>query len=137
MGCVHDTTRRADTRTDQAPTKRVCLAFELRLHYTHAMGIFMGDVVLSDVAVGLLDRLKPTLRDELAVIQQRISDTINMTGRAARLRSVQDAKYFALIAKDYIEIRLAFVQAVEQLGVVQQRCDELLAENRKLRGIKE
>jgi hypothetical protein len=77
----------------------------------------------------ILAQLKPSLRDELEPLRQRIAATL-----AGKSRSyVEDSRVYALIVRDCLELRLDFAQAIVALTEVQERCDALLEENRALR----
>jgi hypothetical protein len=74
-----------------------------------------------------IGKLKPILRDSVEVIRQRADAVISDRTASA------DAKYFALIARDYVDLRLQHAQALDNLTDVQVRCDDLLGELRLLK----
>jgi predicted nucleic acid-binding Zn-ribbon protein len=90
----------------------------------------------------ILASLTPTLRDDLApllneveALRERIAATISDKSRSY----VHDAKLyasllgkFAIIARDYAQIRLANAELTEQVTAVQERCTALLEDNREL-----
>lgn len=78
----------------------------------------------------ILAKLTPTLRDELESLQLRVTSTLQGFSSSY----VEDAKFYALIVRDYLQLRLQHAQAIEQLSVVQDRCTELKLE---IRGLKE
>jgi hypothetical protein len=76
----------------------------------------------------ILAKMKPSLRDELEELKLRVDRTINNQSSSY----VQDAKHYALLIKDYIDLRLQHAQAIDNLSSTQDRCNELLEENRAL-----
>lgn len=64
-------------------------------------------------------------------IEDRVSATLNKKSRSY----VADACDYAHIVLAYIRLLRDHAQAIDNLTSVQQRCTELLIENRRLRGI--
>jgi len=96
----------------------------------------------------ILASLTPTLRDDLApllgeveALRDRIAATLGDKSRSY----IHDAKLYAellrkyaIVARDYAQIRLANAELTEQVTAVQERCTALLLDNRELaRALKE
>lgn len=76
----------------------------------------------------ILEKLPVTIRDEMAALLKRADATLDWKSTSY----VQDARHYALLLRDYAQLRIDFAAMHENLSDVQSRCTELKMELREV-----